>query len=42
MAIVLPFRAVRPPKALVKQIAAPPYDVVTSREAGESAWGKEK
>ncbi len=42
MAIVLPFRGVRPPKGLVKQIAAPPYDVVTSKEAREIAWGKEK
>lgn len=42
MATVLPFRGVRPPKILVKQIAAPPYDVVTSREAREIAWGNEK
>jgi uncharacterized protein (DUF1015 family) len=42
MAIVLPFRGVRPPKSLVKQIAAPPYDVVSSREAREIAWGREK
>jgi len=41
MAIVLPFRGVRPPKSLVKKIAAPPYDVVTSREAREIAWGNE-
>lgn len=41
MAIVLPFRGVRPPKNLVKKIAAPPYDVVTSREAREIAWGNE-
>ena len=42
MAIVLPFRAVRPPKQLVKQIAAPPYDVVSSEEARALARGKEK
>jgi uncharacterized protein (DUF1015 family) len=41
MAIVLPFRGVRPPKKLAKRIAAPPYDVVTSREAREIAWGNE-
>jgi uncharacterized protein (DUF1015 family) len=41
MAIVLPFRGVRPPKSLVKKIAAPPYDVVTSQEAREIAWGNQ-
>ena len=33
MATVLPFRALRPPADLAARVAAPPYDVVDSREA---------
>ncbi|MDI6739464.1 MAG: DUF1015 family protein [Candidatus Edwardsbacteria bacterium] len=42
MAIVLPFKAVRPKKEFAKQIAAPPYDVVNSEEARELAKGNDK
>lgn len=42
MAIVFPFHGVRPPKKLVKDIAAPPYDVVSSDEARAIAKGKAK
>lgn len=42
MAVVLPFKAVRPRKDLAKQIAAPPYDVVNSEEARELAQGNDK
>jgi len=37
MAIIKPFRALRPVPRLVSQVAALPYDVVTSKEAGEIA-----
>ena len=33
MAQVLPFAAVRPPRTLAPQVAAPPYDVVNAAEA---------
>ncbi len=33
MALLKPFRGLRPPKAKVLQVAAPPYDVVNSSEA---------
>ena len=35
MAIVHPFRALRPPVARVAQVASPPYDVVNTEEARE-------
>ena len=42
MAIVKPFRGVRPPKDLVTQVASRPYDVLSSEEAREEAKGNEK
>jgi len=42
MAIVKPFKGVRPPKDLVTQIASRPYDVLSSEEAREEAKGNEK
>jgi uncharacterized protein (DUF1015 family) len=33
MALVLPFRAVRPHRQFVSQVAALPYDVMTREEA---------
>lgn len=42
MAVVLPFKAVRPKKEFAKEIAAPPYDVVNSEEARDLAQGNDK
>lgn len=42
MAIVKPFRGVRPPKDLVEQVASRPYDVLNSEEARAEAEGNEK
>ncbi len=39
MAIVRPFRAIRPDKELVSKIAALPYDVISSEEAREMVKG---
>ena len=39
---VKPFRGVRPPKALVKEVASRPYDVLNSEEARNEAAGNEK
>ena len=39
MALLKPFRGLRPPKAKVLQVAAPPYDVVNSAEARGYAKG---
>ncbi len=39
MAFVLPFTGVRPPPQLAAQVAAPPYDVISSEEARELAQG---
>lgn len=39
MAIIKPFRALRPQPALAKQVAAKPYDVLNSREAAAEAAG---
>ncbi len=33
MAIIKPFRAIRPTKEFVSKVAAPPYDIVTAKEA---------
>jgi uncharacterized protein (DUF1015 family) len=33
MALVRPFRALRPPSSLASRVASPPYDVVNTREA---------
>jgi uncharacterized protein (DUF1015 family) len=42
MAIVKPFKGIRPPQALVEQVASRPYDVLNSDEAREEAKGNEK
>lgn len=39
MAIVKPFKGVRPPRDLVEQVASRPYDVLNSEEAREEANG---
>ena len=33
MCVIVPFRAVRPPKELVKDVASYPYDIIDSEEA---------
>lgn len=42
MAIIKPFRGVRPPKELVEQVASRPYDVLNSEEARAEAGENEK
>ncbi len=42
MAIIKPFRGVRPPKQFVKEVASRPYDVLNSEEARKEAEGNEK
>ena len=42
MAIVKPFKGIRPPQDLVEQVASRPYDVLNSEEAREEAAGNEK
>jgi uncharacterized protein (DUF1015 family) len=42
MSIVKPFRALRPKKDLAAVVAAPPYDVLDSKEAREMAQGNPK
>lgn len=39
MAIIKPFRGIRPPRALAKQVSSRPYDVLNSEEAREEATG---
>jgi uncharacterized protein (DUF1015 family) len=39
MAIVKPFKGLRPPKEIVKQLASRPYDVLNSEEARAEAFG---
>ena len=41
MAIVKPFKGIRPPKDLVEQVASRPYDVLNSAEARAEAAGNE-
>ena len=41
MAVVKPFRGLRPPRAIVKDLACLPYDVMNTAEAGKMAKGKE-
>lgn len=41
MAVVKPFRGVRPPAALVRDLACLPYDVMNREEAAQMAKGKE-
>ena len=42
MATIKPFKGIRPPKELIKQIESRPYDVLNSEEAREEAKGNEK
>jgi len=42
MAIIKPFKGVRPPKDLVEQVASRPYDVLNSDEARAEAEGNER
>ena len=42
MAIIKPFKGVRPPKQFVEEVASRPYDVLSSEEAREEAKGNEK
>lgn len=42
MAVIKPFKGIRPPKALVEQVASRPYDVLNSAEAREEVGGNEK
>jgi len=37
MAIIFPFKAVRPQASLAQQVGAPPYDVLSSDEARKAA-----
>src|SRR3989337_3868178 len=39
MAIIVPFKALRPQPQYAKQVASPPYDVLNSREAKDEAAG---
>ena len=42
MAVIKPFKGIRPPQALVEQVASRPYDVLSSEEARVEAMGNEK
>ena len=42
MAIVKPFRGLRPPRELVEQVESRPYDVLDSEEARAEAGDNEK
>lgn len=42
MAIIKPFRGIRPPQDLVEQVVSRPYDVLNSAEARAEAGGNEK
>ena len=42
MAIVKPFKGIRPPKELVEEVESRPYDVLSSEEAREEAGDNEK
>ena len=42
MAIVKPFKGIRPPKDLVEQVESRPYDVLDSEEARAEAGDNEK
>lgn len=42
MAIIKPFKGIRPPQELVEQVASRPYDVLNSDEARKEAEGNEK
>jgi uncharacterized protein (DUF1015 family) len=42
MAVVKPFRGIRPPREIVEELSCLPYDVMNSAEAAEMASGKPK
>lgn len=42
MAVIKPFKGIRPPKSMVEEVASRPYDVLNSEEAREEANGNEK
>lgn len=42
MAIIKPFKGLRPPREIVEELACLPYDVMNSEEAAKMAEGKEK
>ena len=42
MAIVKPFKGIRPPRELVEQVESRPYDVLDSEEASAEAGDNEK
>ena len=42
MAIIKPFKGLRPPQEIVEELACLPYDVMNSEEAAEMAEGREK
>ena len=42
MAVVKPFKGIRPPRDLVQQVASRPYDVLNSEEARTEAAGNER
>ena len=42
MAVIKPFKGLRPPKDMVEQVASRPYDVLNSEEARKEAEGNEK
>lgn len=42
MAIIKPFKGIRPPQTLVEEVASRPYDVLNSEEARKEADGNEK
>ena len=42
MAIVKPFKGIRPPKQYVEQVESRPYDVLDSEEARAEAGDNEK
>lgn len=42
MAVIKPFRGIRPPKEFVEQVASRPYDVLNSEEARTEAEGNER
>jgi uncharacterized protein (DUF1015 family) len=42
MAVIKPFKGIRPPQSIVEQVASRPYDVLNSEEARKEAEGNEK
>lgn len=42
MAVIKPFKGIRPPKSMVEEVASRPYDVLNSDEARAEAEGNEK